>query len=147
MRAAIAPLLLLALATGCGSDDPGPGPSGQAGSACTSAAQCYSGLAEASAVQGTVQCLDKIGGGYCTHTCAADSDCCAVPGECPRAALQVCAPFENQPDQYCLLSCEDADIAKAGFTDATDFCHRYASAAFGCRSTGGGANNRKICAP
>ena len=27
------------------------------------------------------------------------------------------------------------------------YCHAFANAAFGCRSTGGGKNNRKVCLP
>ena len=101
-------------------------------------------------IRGTVICLTKVTGGYCTHTCVDDSDCCAVPGECktespggPPKYPQVCAPFENQPEKYCFLSCEDKIV---GTTDANTYCHDFANIEFGCRSTGGGSENRKICA-
>jgi len=95
-----------------------------------------------------VQCLDRVPNGYCTHLCATDADCCAVPGECRTGIKQVCAPFESTGLMMCFLSCETADVAAdAGTTDPTVFCQRFANAAFGCRSTGGGAKNRKVCLP
>jgi hypothetical protein len=67
---------------------------------------------------------------------------------------QVCAPFESTGQKMCFLSCEADDVraADAGAHDAgvsadTAYCTTYASAAFSCRSTGGGRENRKICAP
>jgi hypothetical protein len=88
-----------------------------------------------------------VQGGYCTHLCAADTDCCAVPDECQTGFPQVCSPFQSTGKNYCFLSCEDSDVQSAGLTDASQYCQTYASAAFTCRSTGGGANNRKVCAP
>ena len=98
-------------------------------------------------IVGEVACLTKVTGGYCTHLCAQDGDCCAAPGECTTGHPEVCSPFENQPEKYCFLSCEQADVSAAGMTDSTAYCQKYASSSFGCRSTGGGAQNRKICAP
>jgi hypothetical protein len=59
--------------------------------------------------------------------------------------------------KYCFLSCEPADIAAAvdaGATDAGDagisgdnYCTANASSEFGCRSTGGGSQNKKACLP
>lgn len=134
------------------------------GSACTVATDCYRTLAtdggDAATLQGgEAVCIDKVENGYCTHKCTQDSDCCAVPGECVSGLKQVCASFENSPDKYCFLSCEEADITKAadgGFTDAglvdggfdgEDYCHTNASLEMGCRSTGGGNENRKACLP
>lgn len=149
-----------------GTSDSGPRGPEQTGQECTTAATCYGGVAEAgadgSAVRGEVVCLTKVTNGYCTHKCNDDSDCCAVPGECKTGLKQVCAPLENQPDKYCFLSCEDADVT-AGIAAQSDggvfdagpeagtredaYCHTYASSALNCRSTGGGKNNRKVCLP
>ncbi|MDB4942084.1 MAG: hypothetical protein JWP97_1618 [Labilithrix sp.] len=156
-----------------GSDDSGisagsdSGPRGvePAGQSCTAAAQCYAGV-DAGAdggVVGEATCLTKIENGYCTHTCQTDGDCCAVPGECLTSVKEVCSPFENQGAQYCFLSCEDADIARAiaanassgyydgGATDAASsadaYCQSYAGSATSCRSSGGGTQNRKVCIP
>jgi hypothetical protein len=121
------------------------------------------GGADGGALQGTVTCLTKVTNGYCTHTCTQDSECCAVPGECKTGVKQVCSPLENQPTQYCFLSCEDEDIAKAiaaqadaGYYDggavdagnrADAYCQSYAGAETSCRSSGGGSKNRKVCMP
>lgn len=138
-----------------------------AGQTCTAPTQCYAALADAGTdgggVLGTVTCLSKVENGYCTHTCKDDRECCAVPGECRTGVKQVCASFENQPEQYCFLSCEDEDIQRAidankntafydgGVTDAGSvadaYCQSYAGASTSCRSTGGGRANRKVCVP
>jgi hypothetical protein len=130
------------------------------GSACTAATDCYKSLGDAAALQGgQAVCIDKVEDGYCTHECKTDQDCCAVPGECVSGLKQVCASFENSTVKYCFLSCEDSDInnaADGGFTDAglvdggfdgEEYCHKNASLEMGCRSTGGGADNRKACIP
>jgi len=99
-------------------------------------------------VKGEVLCLAKVPGGYCTHKCTTDADCCAVPGECRNNAPQVCAPFAEDPTTMCFVSCEDADIQKvdAAFVGkGTDYCHKYANTGLGCRATGGG-NPKKVCA-
>jgi hypothetical protein len=129
------------------SDDPPPPPSENAGSACTAASQCYTNL-DGGTVKGEILCLAKVTGGYCTHKCASDADCCAVPGECRNTAAQVCAPFADDPTLMCFVSCEDADIQKvdAAFVGkGTDYCHKYANTGLGCRATGGG-NPKKVCA-
>lgn len=145
-----APLLAAALAlalgllVGCGDDDP-PGPTAT-GQACASGDQCYPGVADG-ALLGDAVCLDRVENGYCTHHCTQDSDCCAVSGECPDSRAEVCGPFESTGEMYCFLSCENADVEETGIDDADDYCARYASAAFHCRSTGGGSKNRKVCVP
>lgn len=147
-----------------------------AGQACTSPAQCYIDLAAADggsaeagtqlAVKGAIHCETKVQNGYCTHECTADTDCCAVPGECRTSVKQVCSPFTNTENpKYCFLSCEDEDIraavaanADAGGWDggAVDggaaydpdaYCYHYASVHAVCRSSGGGRENRKVCIP
>lgn len=115
----------------------------QAGQPCTTADDCYPDI-DPSTIQGTVQCLDKVPGGYCTHLCTTDADCCAVSGECPGNHPEVCAPFESTGMMMCFLSCEASDL---GGLDEASYCSQYAGADFGCRSTGGGSQNRKICSP
>ncbi len=135
----------------CSNDPPPPrGAAGDlAGQPCTVPANCYPGV-EAGALKGEVRCL-SVTGGYCTHVCLADTDCCAIPGECRTNLPEVCSPFESQPDKMCFLTCEDADLQQArtelGWqgTDANAFCQFFANASFTCRSSGGGTDNRKIC--
>lgn len=132
------------LLVGCGDDDP-DGPRGT-GQTCASADQCYPGV-EDDTLLGDAVCLDRVENGYCTHHCTQDSDCCSAPGECPNARVQVCGPFESTGEMYCFLSCESEDVEGSGVDDADDYCARYVSAAFHCRSTGGGSKNRKVCVP
>jgi len=152
-------------AVACGNDDDGaagPGGSGgsggsggeQTGQSCTSAAQCFPNIADGSAVHGTVVCMDRVTNGYCTHECETDADCCAIPGECNTDLPQVCSPFESTGKKYCFLSCEESDIRAHetqlfadGGIDADRFCSVRANVDFGCRSTGGGSQNRKVCMP
>ena len=124
------------------------------GRSCKVPADCYSGL-DAGSLAGEVQCLDRVTGGYCTHLCTTDADCCAVSGECRGGLKQVCASFESTGQMMCFLSCEAADIRAApdagavdgGALDDSAYCAAYASSSFGCRSTGGGSKNRKVCLP
>jgi hypothetical protein len=136
------------------SDVVGPRGGEQVGQSCTSAAQCYPSLADGSTVKGEIKCLDRVTGGYCTHLCTSDADCCATPGECKTGFKEVCAPFESTGLNMCFLSCETADLhalpeagADATAADDNAYCAAYAGSEFSCRSTGGGKNNRKICAP
>lgn len=138
--------LTFGLLPACSSDnDGGPAPT-NTGQACATADQCYPGV-KAGELLGEAVCLDKVTDGYCTHTCAVDSDCCAAAGECAGGHAEVCSPFESTADMYCFLSCEDDDLAKTTLKDADQYCQTYAGAAFGCRSTGGGSKNRKVCMP
>lgn len=127
-----APMVLL---LACGDD------SSNTGTSCAVAGDCYPGV---DGLAGTAECLDKAAQGYCTHTCATDADCCAADGECPDGRPQVCAPFESTGQMYCFLSCEGADLQGE---DPDTYCQDYAASDFGCRSTGGGADNRKVCFP
>jgi hypothetical protein len=140
-------VLAAAAPVACGSDTPPPPPAEQTGQACMNEGQCYPGLDAATFMGGPAVCLPVTGGGYCTHKCTADTDCCAVPGECKTSFPQVCSPFESQPDKYCILSCEDAQVSDAGVADANTFCATYAHVGFTCRSSGGGSQNRKVCMP
>jgi hypothetical protein len=138
----------------------------QTGQECKVPSDCYPGVdggADSGALKGEVICLDKVTNGYCTHLCTQDTDCCAVPGECKTGLVQVCGPFTSTGMNQCFLSCEDKDItaaiaaqsANGGYDGGTvdggsredAYCKAYASAAFGCRSTGGGKTNRKVCLP
>ncbi len=140
----------------CSSDEspPPPPPQEQTGQACTPASECYSNLDGAALKGGPAVCLDRITGGYCTHECTQDSDCCAIDGECRTKLKQLCAPFESTGKKYCFLSCEDADISAASTvldaaapSDPDAYCQAEVFPDFGCRSTGGGAENRKVCVP
>lgn len=135
----------LALLPACGDDDDGAGPT-NTGHACSTASQCYPGVTQGELV-GEAVCLDRVEGGYCTHECTDDSECCAAEGECVGAHAEVCAPFESMPGMHCFLSCEDEDWTNSGEPDGEAYCQRYASAFFHCRSTGGGSDNRKVCLP
>jgi hypothetical protein len=128
----------------------------ETGRSCTptadaAAGTCFSDLQES--IKGTPICLTRVPDGYCTHTCNTDSDCCAVKGECKSGFPQVCAPFESTGGKYCFLSCEDAVISSSPSNDPnnpiddTSYCQENANAAFICRSTGGGNQNRKVCVP
>ena len=142
--AALIVSLGLAQLVACGGDDaPSPTSTGQA---CSAVEQCYPEV-EGGALRGEAVCLDRVEGGYCTHLCAADSDCCAVAGECAGNHAEVCAPFESTGEQYCFLSCEDDDYAGTSISDADVYCSTYLGPAFHCRSTGGGSKNRKVCMP
>jgi len=129
----------------CHGDDEGEDESSPdyAGEACVDIDECYDEV-EPGALRGDPICLDRVEGGYCTHLCQDDSDCCAVEGECRSEFPQVCAPFESSGMYMCFLSCEAADI---GDYDEGSFCQEEAHPAFGCRSTGGGSDNRKVCVP
>jgi len=133
-------LLGLSLAIACNGD--GDGAEGEsAGEACDSPDTCYED-ADRDAIAGEILCLDRVSGGYCTHLCESDADCCAADGECD-GRLQVCAPFESTGMMMCFLSCEDADLEG---DDPDAYCDEYAHPEFSCRSTGGGSANRKVCA-
>jgi hypothetical protein len=133
------------LASACGSSS-NNGSVSNTGQACAVATDCYPGV-DSTQLKGEVQCLDRVPNGYCTHLCTVDMDCCAVAGECPQALMEACAPFESTGVYECFLSCEDSDVTVSGLTDSNAFCQRYANAAFICRSTGGGKDNRKVCVP
>jgi hypothetical protein len=159
----------LVLAGACGGSDStgvtSPPPDARAGNpentgqSCQRPADCYPAL-DAGSLEGEVQCLDRVTGGYCTHLCKTDADCCAVPGECKYGLKQVCSPFESTGQMMCFLSCEEEDIERAldggvradsgadgGELDDTTFCTTYATTGFRCRSSGGGSKNRKVCVP
>ncbi len=142
--------LVLALPVSCddgdrddnGSSSSGTGLTDQTGEACAVADDCFSTI-ERDDIPGEIRCLDRVDGGYCTHDCIDDSDCCAVEGECEEGDTQVCGPFESTGLMLCFLSCEDADLNGA---DPEEYCADF-HADFICRSTGGGSTNRKVCVP
>ncbi len=139
----------------CGDDedggDDGAGNTGnrpeETGAICEAADDCYPDVAEG-AILGEIECLDRVRGGYCTHSCESDEDCCAAEGECKTDLLQVCSPFEAMEGKSCFLSCEPEDVDRAPeIADEQEFCQREASTDFICRSSGGGSQNRKVCVP
>ena len=146
----IGSLLLLAVAwslgSACGNSTVGGSAHTNTGQNCGVAADCYPGIDRAT-LQGEVECLSAVPGGYCTHRCATDTDCCAAPSECPQALGEVCAPFESTGLMQCFLTCENTEVTASGFMDSDAFCQRYTNAAFICRSSGGGSKNRKVCVP
>ena len=138
-------LSAISLLVGCSDDDGAAGPT-NTGQSCTSVDQCYPGV-EDGELLGEAVCLDRVEGGYCTHHCAVDSDCCAVAGECDSAYSEVCAPYESEDAKYCFISCEDKDWKDTPWADGDSYCQNYAGPAFRCHSTGGGSENRKVCTP
>ena len=134
-------LLALVLAAGCG----GSNHDENTGQACKVPGDCYP-AAKAPLKGGDAVCLTRVPGGYCTHPCQTDADCCAVDGECKSKLPQLCAPFESTGQKYCFLSCETAVVQPTAL-DPNVFCQNNANKAFTCRSTGGGAQNRKVCVP
>ncbi len=137
--------LLALLGASCSDDSKSTEETGQS---CTPTAEepaggCFSSLQES--IKGTPICLTRVPDGYCTHTCQTDSDCCAVKDECKGGWPQVCAPFESTEEKYCFLSCEASLIPEDSSDSA--YCQENANAAFNCRSTGGGNENRKVCVP
>lgn len=126
-------LALLFVGAAC-SDDKGT----DTGNSCEVVDDCYPNV-DHEELSGTAQCLDRVAGGYCTHECETDADCCAAEGECADdAPEQVCAPFESTGQRLCFLSCEG---------QPEDYCQTELSEDFGCRSTGGGSDNRQVCTP
>jgi len=141
---------VVALLTGltcaaCSSSSDAPPPA-TTGSACAAPEQCFTAL-EAGSLHGSAVCLTKPAGGYCTHTCTTDLDCCAVPGECANGRTEVCAPFSSTEGKHCFVSCEDTSVAAAAAASADALCVSAAGPSFSCRSTGGGSENRKFCSP
>jgi hypothetical protein len=115
-----------------------------AGQACSRADQCYGDL-DVPLRGGAAVCLTRVRGGYCTHPCDTDADCCAVPGECRSDRPQVCAPFESTKGKLCFLGCEARDEREG---DEASRCGGPAEeVGLVCRSSGGGAANRKVCVP
>jgi hypothetical protein len=133
----------LALPFACGDDDVE-----NTGEACAVPDDCYDEVLDEDRdmIAGEIECLTRVQGGYCTHQCETDEDCCAVEGECTDEDLRViCSPFENESAiKRCFLACEAEDI---GDFEEGDFCHEFAHEDFGCRSSGGGSENRKVCVP
>lgn len=136
-------LLGIGMLIACGGDNPVVEQTSQS---CDIASQCYPKI-DAATLQGAPVCLDRVPSGYCTHLCVEDSDCCAVSGECSTGHPQVCAPFESTGMKYCFLSCEADIVSQAKLEDDKAYCSKYANESFGCRSTGGGSENRKVCMP
>jgi hypothetical protein len=139
MRSRLVPPLLLALAfaTGCAEDDG----IDNVGAACEAPGECFPEVEVREEIQGEIVCLGDVPGGYCTHLCQTDDDCCAVEGECENGLPQVCAPFQSTGMMMCFLTCEHVT------DDAEGYCEQEAHPSFGCRSTGGGSMNRRVCVP
>src|SRR5688500_3504895 len=116
MRSPVALTLALVFVTACtdGRDNVE-----NVGSQCEVPDNCFPDVEDRTALKGEIQCLDRVPGGYCTHLCESDDDCCAVEGECLSDFPQVCSPFESTGMKMCFLSCEDV-------ADEPNFCQDYA---------------------
>jgi hypothetical protein len=137
----IFPAILLIPLAACGDDDQ------DTGEACSVPDDCYEDVTDENRdmIAGEIECLQNVEGGYCTHQCETDDDCCTVDGECDRDHRVICSPFENESGiKRCFLACEAEDI---GDLEETEFCQEFADEDFGCRSSGGGVENRKVCVP
>jgi hypothetical protein len=139
---------------GCGGEDSVDGrpTDGVTGAACETAEDCYPNVTPED-LSGDAVCSERVQGGYCTHECESDDDCCGAEGECLAGVHQVCSPFESSEAMTCFLSCEEEDLDAAADDwevppeDESDYCQRGAGESFICRSSGGGTDNRKICVP
>jgi len=132
--------------TGTAGSSAGGGGTTATGGGCASPANCYPNLDGTALQGGQIVCLNQVPGGYCTHGCTSDADCCAVPGECRTNVSQVCGPFESTGQLLCFVSCDPIDIQWSGL-DETSYCQAYVHPSFSCRSTGGGTTNRFVCVP
>ena len=79
-------------------------------------------------------CVDKGGEGFCTWSCTTDADCTL---EADDGWDYVCASFESSEGLYCFPSCRDDGEESEASCPGT----------LGCRSTGGGSDNQKVCFP
>ena len=140
-RCAIGMAIVAVCSFAAACDDDGDDGLDAVGQPCEDASECYPGV-DTDALAGDVVCMDEVEGGYCTHHCATDDDCCAAEGECdPEYDLDyVCGPFESTGQMFCFISCE-------GEKNGDSYCQTWAHPDFICRSTGGGADNRKVCVP
>lgn len=84
--------------------------------------------------EATAVCLPKADDGFCSWECSADTDC---EGDADEDFAYVCSSFESTAGMYCFPQCND------GEDSALEEC----PGGFTCRSTGGGADNRRICFP
>ncbi len=97
--------------------------------ACEAAAQCESLVPESA----TAQCVEKEQGGFCTWSCQSALDCA---GDADDEWEFTCAPFESSPGLYCFPHCNQEVSDNLACPEG-----------YGCRSTGGGADNERICFP
>lgn len=130
---------------GCGGDDDvPPAAPEQPDPICAEEDECYTGVADGALV-GDALCLTDVRGGYCTHTCTADEDCCAAEGECAADLDQVCSPYQSNGQAMCFLSCGPDNVSE--IVDEQEFCQAAAGRDFVCRTSEEGSEERKICVP
>ena len=84
------------------------------------------------------QCIGQLddGAGFCTWSCVEDMDCSE---EFDEDFDYLCASFESEAGKYCFPGCreDDPDVPE------DEVC----PPGYECRSTGGGAENRRVCFP
>lgn len=84
------------------------------------------------------QCIGQLddGSGFCTWSCVDDMDCSE---EFDEDFDYLCASFESEAGKYCFPGCreDDPDVPE------DEVC----PPGYECRSTGGGAENRRVCFP
>ena len=119
----------------CKSDDDGGADGEFAGlyDACQSNEDCAETVPE----DAEGQCIGQLeDGGFCTWSCVDDSDCSE---EFDEDFDYLCSSFESETGKFCFPGCreDDPDIPE------DEVC----PAGYECRSTGGGAQNRRICFP
>lgn len=83
----------------------------------------------------SAECLDKGGEGFCTWSCTSDADCALDDGD---PWTMVCASFESSEGTWCFPACQNDDAV-----DEDEICPGN----LGCRSTGGGTDNQRVCFP
>lgn len=119
-----------------------PGPDPEIGRGCAVAEDCYPGVDRGALP--VIDCVEKFPGGFCTHNCETDEDCCAVAGECADGLVYVCSPYEDDKTRRCFLGCGAEEI---GGGDGTAYCSQQISPEYVCSSSGGGPENREVCRP
>ena len=84
------------------------------------------------------QCIGNLddGSGFCTWSCVDDLDCSE---EFDDDFDYLCASFESESGKFCFPGCREDD------PEIPD--DEVCPAGYECRSTGGGAQNRRICFP
>lgn len=98
---------------------------------------CFEGLE----IQGDAICFTQVEGGYCSHTCTSNADCCAVEGECDPAFDYVCTGLEERSGSFCFVACN-----LEGFSGGDQSICDAVAEGLECRNTGRGVGSQ-VCLP